>query len=336
MTSGIIDGVRVSFTQSGGNFSLGSATDASVRSAVSIANGTTVYYVAVGIDANGAEIEREVGEGAISSTGTVITPASRSWSTSGVGVGHTFTAATKVLTLGVTRAMLDALTVPDEALVKTMQLSSLGGGTTFTAVGCASAVSGTPTARATATTTEATKALRVGYVSAAAINSSAHIRTGNSVFKRSIGFRVWSAFCISDAVLVSDANLFCGLAVGGITAANAVGVCSISSSNNLQVYGRDSGSNETFVDLGANFPANTVSTDWYRVEIYCAPDSTTARIRVWRIGTAHVSETIIDTSTGGFLPTSTTGMDFYCQRRTTSTATAVGIDMGYMYAKMDR
>ena len=109
MTSGIIDGVRVSFTQSGGNFSLGSATDASVRSAVSIANGTTVYYVAVGIDANGAEIEREVGEGAISSTGTVITPASRSWSTSGVGVGHTFTAVTKVLTLGVTRAMLDAL-----------------------------------------------------------------------------------------------------------------------------------------------------------------------------------------------------------------------------------
>jgi hypothetical protein len=109
MTSGIIDGVRVSFTQSGGNFSLGSATDASVRSAVSIADGTTVYYVAVGIDANGAEIEREVGEGAISSTGTVITPASRSWSTSGVGVGHTFTAVTKVLTLGVTRAMLDLL-----------------------------------------------------------------------------------------------------------------------------------------------------------------------------------------------------------------------------------
>lgn len=218
--------------------------------------------------------------------------------------------------------------------------------TTVNALGVsASAAIGTPTARNPASTNLFTSMARVGYVSAAAINSAAGTVDNNALsFWRGNSTRLGGFFCvfrfgISDAVLNANGQVFVGLAnntvaITGAPSAltNVLGVGCDSADTQLQLYA-SGGSAQTRVALGALFPTNTVSTDVYELVLFAPPNGSTVQYQVTRLNTGDTTSGII--SNAANLPSSTQFLSPNCQRNTGATATAVGIDMFGFYAEVD-
>jgi len=83
-----------------------------------------------------------------------------------------------------------------------------------------------------------------------------------------------------------------------------VGICRLSTSNNLHIVYNDNTGIGTTIDLGSNFPANTISTDKYLINIKTV--STGVYLKLDRIGTVFSYETTLTSD----IPSVSTGLNF--------------------------
>lgn len=212
---------------------------------------------------------------------------------------------------------------------------------------------GTATARNVATTNMFTRMRRLGYVSASTTGALAvarvavsQITLGTTISSLPVGgfFKVIRFGC-SDAATVAGARQFVGLAVAGAptnvepsTLTNVIGVGHGASDTNLKLYYGGSAA-QTPIDLGANFPANTLSVDVYELVLFCAPGIDNAvSYQVTRLNTGHVATGTLSAATPGTqLPAATTLLSYSQNWRTNNgTALAVGLDIFSDYIETDQ
>jgi hypothetical protein len=240
--------------------------------------------------------------------------------------------------------------VPEQKIINRAQIGFWqppGNATTVPGVigMAAPTVLGTATARNVATANRATRRRRLGYVSAATVGAlSGHYAAaaqhtigdgaGNG------GFLYACRFVVSDAATVAGARMFVGLrnAVAAPTniepnaQTNFVGVAQLSTSSNLQiVYGGSAA--QTAIDLGVNFPANTLSADLYELTLYSPPGAANIlHYRVERVGTTFVATGQLGPGTAGVtIPAATTLLAHAAWRTNNVTALAVGLDICNIY-----
>lgn len=200
---------------------------------------------------------------------------------------------------------------------------------------------GTATSRAVATTNMLTRMTRLGYVSAATAGALAGAREAVAKYTTGAGsglggFFKRVRFSVSDAAVVAGARMFVGLnaSTGAMTnvepntLTNVLGVCKLSTSNNLHIYGAGA-SVGTPVDLGANFPANTLSADVYELSMF-SPAAGGCFWQVTRLNTG-------DTASGQFasVPLGTVLLCHNYVRGNNATALAVGLDLCGIYMETD-
>jgi hypothetical protein len=207
---------------------------------------------------------------------------------------------------------------------------------------------GTATARNVAATSMATRARRLGYVSAATAGSLSGHYSATAQFTIGAtggigGFFYVCRFVVSDAAAVSGARMFVGLrnAVAAPTnvepssgQTNMAGVAQISTSNNLQiVYGGSAA--QTAIDLGASFPANTLSADLYELALFAPPDTQVIHYQVTRVNSGDVATGTLSGAVGTVVPAATTFLAHAAWRCNNATALAVGIDVVSVYLETD-
>jgi hypothetical protein len=211
-------------------------------------------------------------------------------------------------------------------------------------------VTGTATPRVSAATSRATRAKRTGIVSSAVAGSLAALATnattativavGTGGPNGSGGFRAVFRFVISDAATVAAARMFVGLSntISAVTNVepssliNVIGVAQLASSINLQIVFAGAAI-QAPVDLGPNFPANTLSADLYELILFSdVNDNTQIGWRVERnpesvTNNFVASGTIPNTTPGTTLPAATTLLGIRTWRTNNTTALAVGLDI---------
>lgn len=200
---------------------------------------------------------------------------------------------------------------------------------------------GTATARNAAATSLATRMLRLGYVSAATAGSLTSIREPQAKYTTGAGdglggFYYRVRFVPSNAAAVTGERFFAGLSastgaatnVEPTSLVNVAGICQLSTSTNLQVYAAGA-STSSAVDLGANFPANGLSTDAYEFAMFSGPSGGISW-QVWRLGTAF-------TASGTFAaaPSSSTFLCHQIWKTNNATALAVAFDICSLYIETD-
>lgn len=230
---------------------------------------------------------------------------------------------------------------------------AMGGGSTAldtTGYAAPSNVGATATARALAVTNYFTRQRRVGFVSAATAASIVSSRYGSaSVVTLGNGSGLGGFFSVlrfgcSDAAAVTGARMFAGATTSAgnptnvepSTLTNCIGVGHGAADTNMKLfYGGSSA--QTPIDLGSNFPANTLSTDAYELILYSPSyESATVYWQVTRLNTGHVSGgSIVGTSTA-ILPAATAFMiPWLVWRSNNATALAVAIDFMLAYVDTD-
>lgn len=207
---------------------------------------------------------------------------------------------------------------------------------------------GTATARNVAATNLATRSRRLGYVSAATAGSlSGHYGTTAQFTIGAMGgiggFFYVCRFVVSDAAAVSGARMFVGLrnAVAAPTniepssgQTNMAGVAQIGTSNNLQiVYGGSAA--QTAIDLGASFPANSLSADLYELVLFAPPDTQVVSYQVTRVNTGDIASGTLSGAVGTVIPAATTFLAHAAWRCNNAQALAVGIDVVSVYIETD-
>lgn len=228
---------------------------------------------------------------------------------------------------------------------------SRGNITTFITYGCflAPTTTGfTGTARNAATTNYFTRTKRTGLVTAATANAIGLFR--QSVLAGTLGdgaglggFFFQITFGISDAAAVANARMFIGAApvnptltnVEPSTILNCIGVGHGAADTNLRIfYGGTTA--QTPIDLGANFPANTRSTDMYRLTLHSpSNEANVVYYQVDRLNTGHTASGRL-TGDAAVLPQSNTYLDMpNCFRTNGGTALAVGLDISSVYLKTE-
>ncbi len=197
----------------------------------------------------------------------------------------------------------------------------------------------TATARNSTTTNYFTRRRRQGYVSGAGAGSVAQWRAGNNVYTISDGagvggFSMVVRFGTSDAATVSGARMWLGMGpsqtaqtnVEPDTLTNRIGIGHGASDTNMKIFYGGSAA-QTPIDLGANFPANTLSVDMYELALFAPPNSAVCHYEVTRLNTGHVATGTLSGTAGTVLPASTTLMNITAYRTNNATALAVGLDI---------
>ena len=207
---------------------------------------------------------------------------------------------------------------------------------------------GTVTARAVAATNIATRLRRLGYVSSAVAGNFAEARFAVAQYTVGDGaglggFDLITRFVPSDTAAVAGERFFIGMTsvtvaatnVEPSTQTNVIGLAQISTSNNLQiVYGGSVA--QTPIDLGAGFPANTLSTDAYEFALFSSTNSsTTVGYTVTRLGTGATVSGVLSGAAGVAIPATTTLMTFKTWKTNNATGAAVGFDLGSVYIETD-
>ena len=209
-------------------------------------------------------------------------------------------------------------------------------------------VVGTATARSVATTSRFTMFRRLGIVSAATAGSLSSFRIPSTQFAiggGSVpnGFFMVIRFGISDAAAVSGARMFIGMRnstaaatnVEPSTITNCIGVGHGAADTNLRLYYGGSAA-QTPINLGVNFPTNTLSTDMYELALFSPPNSSVINYEVTRLNTGNVTSGTLSGTVGTQIPSTTTllsGMNGF--RTNNTTALAVGIDIASYYIETD-
>lgn len=219
-----------------------------------------------------------------------------------------------------------------------------GNSTALTTIGGAFTSQGTATARTVATSNTFNSLRRLGYLSTNTAGNSAGTRIASAMFYRGDsgvrgGFHVILRFGISDASAVANGRMFCGLTsttavIGNVNPSsltNIIGIGNDSGEANLQIMRNDGSGTATKIDLGANFPANTRSTDMFEFVIYCNPSGSAIQWGVLNLVTGAIS-------TGFFsddIPANTQLLALQLWRNNGSTALAVGLDIMSAYIETD-
>jgi hypothetical protein len=203
---------------------------------------------------------------------------------------------------------------------------------------------GTFTVRSFATTNAFTTMRRVGNVSATTVSARAGAYTAFNWWRGNApglgGFRAVFRFGISDASLVATANTFVGLTASSSVgtgnsdpsySTNLVGVGADIADTNLQIMVNDGTGTATKVNLGSNFPANTLSTDAYELMLYAPPNGSSISYRVTRLNTGDVASGVLTSD----LPGATAPLQAMFMRGNTTTAAAVAIDILGMYIETE-
>ena len=206
---------------------------------------------------------------------------------------------------------------------------------------------GTATARSVAATNLATRARRLGYVSATTAAAFCGHHAGVAQYTIGDGaglggFLYVCRFTVSDAVTVAGARMFAGLRNAVATPTNiepntqtsCVGVAQLSASNNLQIVFGGSVA-QAAIDLGVNFPANTLSTDQYELALYASPNSQDIKYRVERLGTSFVATGTLSGAVGTVVPSATTFLGHSAWRTNNATLLACGLDVANVYIETD-
>lgn len=217
-----------------------------------------------------------------------------------------------------------------------------GGSTTVPGVFGMAALTaiGTATSRAVAATNLLTRMTRLGYVSAATVGALAGAREAVAKYTTGAGAPLGGAyvryrFAPSDAAAVTGARMFVGLSsatgaptnVEVTTQTNVLGVCQLSSSNNLQIYGAGA-TTGTPVDLGSGFPANG-NTVPYELTMF-SPASGGCHWQVTRLDNGAVAS-----GTFAAVPLGTVLLCHQLWRTNNATALAVGLDICGIYIETD-
>jgi len=210
-------------------------------------------------------------------------------------------------------------------------------------------VLGTATARTIATTNLFTRMRRLGYVSSATAGNLAgpylavaQVTIGDG--SGNGGFYKLCRFGCSDAATVAGARQFVGVSsttaaptnVEPSTLTNCIGVGHGAADTNLKIFYGGSAA-QTPVNLGANFPANTLSTDVYELALFSPPnDNNHVYYEVTRLNTGDVATGTLTGVAGTALPASTTLLAYQrAWRCNNATAKAVGLDIMSDYIETD-
>jgi len=125
------------------------------------------------------------------------------------------------------------------------------------------------------------------------------------------GFDMITAFSMSENATDTAIRFFIGLTTNNIftnvepnTLLNIIGICRLSSSDNLHLINNDNTGTATTIDLGSNFPANTIDTDKYQLNIKTISGG--IYLKLDRLGTSFYYETIITSD----IPSNSTGLRF--------------------------
>jgi hypothetical protein len=199
---------------------------------------------------------------------------------------------------------------------------------------------GTATSRTVATTNLLTRMTRLGYVSAGTAGALSGAREAVAKYTTGAGsglggFFLRERFAPSDAANVSGARMFAGLSaatgaptnVEPTTLVNVLGVCQLSSSSNLHIYGAGATVGSA-VDLGASFPGNG-STAVYELTMF-SPASGGCHWQVTRLDTGAVAS-----GTFAAVPLGTVLLCHQLWRTNNATALAVGLDICGIYIETD-
>jgi hypothetical protein len=205
----------------------------------------------------------------------------------------------------------------------------------------------TARARNVAATNLFTRMRRLGYETAATVGAVGQWRVG--VYQYTVGdsgtglggFTYIIRFGISDAAEVAGARMFIGMRttftpsnVEPSTLTNCIGVGHGADDTNLKLfYGGSSA--QTPIDLGADFPSNTRSTDVYELALYSRPTSGDVNYEVRRLNTGDVATGTITNSGATVLPTNATLLAPWGYRTNNATALAVGLDVMSAYIETD-
>lgn len=206
--------------------------------------------------------------------------------------------------------------------------------------------SGTATARNFATTNSLNRARRLGYVSGTTLGNQAGLYWTVAQFALGNGAgmggfeAVWT-FGMSSAVTQLASRFFCGMStsvalmtnVDPSTLTNAFGLAKLAGNDNLHiVYGGSVA--QTPIDLGSNFPADTLSADLYRFALFCPPNSSDVNWYIERFGTSFVARGVITNSGTTVLPDSNALLSPRIWR-INNVAAAVGLDISNFYIGTD-
>ena len=207
----------------------------------------------------------------------------------------------------------------------------------------------TATTRTIAITSLFTRMRRLGFVSSSAIAGSfaeAYVQynqitvgdgSGNG------GFFKICRFGISDAATVAGARMFLGIGVAGAptnvepsTLTNVVGIGHGASDTTMHIYYGGS-SAQTPIDLGSNFPSNTLNTDVYELALFSPTNSNnTVYYEVTRLNTGNVATGTLNGTAGTVLPSSSTLLSYHWSWRcNNATALKVGFDIMSDYIETD-
>ena len=230
---------------------------------------------------------------------------------------------------------------------KRIGVLSVGNNNTPSSFGLTS-FTGTTSAATTATTSLFTRANRFTVSSTATAgtfanyyNPTATYSVGTATTPAYGGFYYVIRFGISDAV--ASPRTFVGLSsatgaptnVEPSTLTNSIGVGQGASDTNLKIYYGGSAA-QTAIDLGANFPTNTNSVDWYELTLFAPPTSTnTVYYQVVRLNTGNVASGTLTGTAGTVLPANTTLLASRSWRTNNATASAVTLAIGGIYAETD-
>jgi hypothetical protein len=208
----------------------------------------------------------------------------------------------------------------------------------------------TLTGRALAATNYFTRQRRVGFVSAATAGSLVSSRISSAALA-SLGdgaglggfFNVIRFGC-SDAATVAGARMFVGATTAAgnptnvepSTLTNCIGVGNGASDTNLKLfYGGSSA--QTPIDLGSDFPANTLSADVYELILY-SPNYENATVywQITRLNTGHVASGVVVGTSSAILPTASSFLlPWLIWRSNNATALAVAFDFMFDYFETD-
>ena len=209
-------------------------------------------------------------------------------------------------------------------------------------------VVGTATARPIATTNMFTRARRLGWVSTATAGNPAAMQFSALQYTVSNGSGVGGFFLVarfgaSDAATVAGARSFFGMRnvtttptnVEPSTLTNVIGIGNGAADSNMKMfYGGTTA--QAPIDLGANFPANTLSIDMYELVLFAPPNALrTIHYQVTRLNTGHVATGTLSGTTVQ-VPSETTLLQAFCGwRNNNATALAVAIDIASLYIETD-
>lgn len=251
---------------------------------------------------------------------------------------------------------LDSTAQANLGFNRIVQIVPVAGSTTPTIIGQSITATGTATARTPATTNYFTSLSRLGFVGSANLTGSiSGYRTGTQWWRgggisNAGGFFFTCTFALTNSAAQASGRAFVGLyastaaiATGGVeptTLTNAIGIARSVNSNNWMIYGANGTANSTLVDLGSNFPAGTINTDFFRLVLFAPPGGNFVGWKVTRLNAIDSTTSQPYTASGtitntALMPVNTAFLAAYGWSSTGTLNGTSGIDLIGLYVETD-